>query len=78
MAALRGLLPCFSSHRMYEVKSGTTIWERWDALRSDGTVNEAKMSSDNMVSFNHYAFGSVGEFYYRYILGIQSKKPGFA
>ena len=35
-----GLLPCFSSHRMYEVKSGTTIWERWDALRSDGTVNE--------------------------------------
>lgn len=78
MAALRGLLPCFSSHRMYEVKSGTTIWERWDARRSDGTVNETKMSSDNMVSFSHYAFGSVGEFYYRYILCIQPKKPGFA
>lgn len=35
------------------------------------------MSDDNMVSFNHYAFGSVGEFYYRYILGIQPLKPGF-
>ena len=31
-----------------------------------------------MVSFNHYAFGSVGEFYYRYILGIQPLEPGFA
>ncbi|MCH5338623.1 MAG: alpha-L-rhamnosidase, partial [Acetatifactor sp.] len=32
----------------------------------------------NMVSFNHYSFGSVGEFYYRYILGIQPIEPGFA
>ena len=64
---------------MYQVKRGaTTIWERWDALRPDGTVNESKMSDDNMVSFNHYAFGSVGEFYYRYILGIQPAEPGFA
>lgn len=45
--------------------------------RPDGTVNESKMSGDNMVSFNHYAFGSVGEFYYRYILGIQPEEPGF-
>ena len=64
---------------MYQVKRGaTTVWERWDALRPDGTVNESKMSDDNMVSFNHYAFGSVGEFYYRYILGIQPAEPGFA
>ena len=64
---------------MYQVKRGaTTIWERWDALRPDGTVNESRMSNDNMVSFNHYAFGSVGEFYYRYILGIQPAEPGFA
>ena len=64
---------------MYQVKRGaTTVWERWDALRPDGTVNESKMSDDNMVSFNHYAFGSVGEFYYRYILGIQPMEPGFA
>ncbi len=64
---------------IYEVKKGaTTIWERWDALREDGTVNESKSGSDNMVSFNHYAFGSVGEFYYRYILGIREGAPGFS
>lgn len=63
---------------MYQVKAGaTTTWERWDALRPDGTVNESKISGDNMVSFNHYSFGSVGEFYYRYILGIQPLEPGF-
>ncbi len=50
---------------MYQVKCGaTTTWERWDALKPDGTVNEEKMagSGENMVSFNHYAFGSVGSF----------------
>ena len=64
---------------LYQVQRGaTTTWERWDALRPDGTVNEDRMSSDNMVSFNHYAFGSVGEFYYRYILGIRPLEPGFS
>ncbi|MGI6315370.1 MAG: family 78 glycoside hydrolase catalytic domain [Christensenellales bacterium] len=64
---------------MYQVKAGaTTTWERWDALREDGTVNETKMSNDNMVSFNHYSFGSVGKFYYQYILGIKPAVPGFA
>ena len=64
---------------MYQVKSGaTTTWERWDALQEDGMVNETKMSGDNMVSFNHYSFGSVGKFYYQYILGIQPAEPGFA
>lgn len=64
---------------MYQVKAGaTTTWERWDALREDGTVNETKMSGDNMVSFNHYSFGSVGKFYYQYILGIQPMEPGFS
>jgi alpha-L-rhamnosidase len=63
---------------MYQVERGaTTTWERWDALRPDGSVNESKMSSDNMVSFNHYSFGSVGEFYYEYILGIKPLEPGF-
>ena len=64
---------------MYQVERGaTTTWERWDALLPDGSVNESKMSSDNMVSFNHYSFGSVGEFYYEYILGIKPLEPGFA
>jgi hypothetical protein len=60
------------------VKAGaTTTWERWDALRPDGSVNETKMSNDNMVSFNHYSFGSVGKFFYEYVLGITPAEPGF-
>lgn len=65
---------------MYQVQRGaTTTWERWDALKPDGSVNEEKMagSGENMVSFNHYAFGSVGEFYYQYILGIKPMLPGY-
>ncbi len=64
---------------MYQINNGaTTTWERWDALRPDGSVNETKMSSDNMVSFNHYSFGSVGKFYYEYILGIKPIQKGFS
>ena len=63
---------------LYQVKAGaTTTWERWDALRPDGSVNETKMSGDNMVSFNHYSFGSVGRFYYEHILGITPIEDGF-
>lgn len=67
---------------LYEVARGaTTIWEKWDAIRPDGTVNEdvaEGQSGENMVSFNHYAFGSVGGFLYRYVLGIRPLEPGFA
>ena len=65
---------------MYQVNRGaTTTWERWDAIRPDGTINEDSTytNNDNMVSFNHYSFGSVGEFYYQYILGIKPLKPGY-
>lgn len=63
---------------MYQIQRGaTTTWERWDALKPDGTVNEIKLSDDNMVSFNHYAFGSVGKFYYQHILGITPQEPGY-
>ena len=60
------------------LNGATTIWERWDALKEDGTINEMKVGdSENMVSFNHYAFGSVGEFYYQHILGIKPLVPGY-
>lgn len=65
---------------LYQVNHGaTTMWERWDAIKEDGTVNEETVSEDsaNMVSFNHYAFGSVGKFYYQNILGIQTLEPGY-
>ena len=71
---------------LYEVKTGgTTIWERWDALRPDGTVNiddltsnKGKEESDGgMVSFNHYANGAVGDFLYRRIAGIEATIGGY-
>ncbi len=59
---------------LYEVKAGaTTVWERWDALRPDGTINQ----SNNMVSFNHYAYGAVGDWLYRRIAGIEMLAPGY-
>ena len=59
---------------LYEIKSGaTTMWERWDAVRPDGTINQEK----NMVSFNHYAYGSVGDFLYKRVAGIEAIEPGY-
>lgn len=71
---------------LYEVKSGgTTIWERWDALRPDGTVNigsltdtDVKEAEDGgMVSFNHYANGAVGDWLYRRMAGIEPISGGY-
>lgn len=63
---------------MYQIKHGaTTTWERWDAIRPDGTINESKVADNNMVSFNHYSFGSVGKFYYQHILGIKPFQAGY-
>lgn len=65
---------------MYQIRRGaTTMWERWDAVKPNGTINEDHVGNagENMVSFNHYAFGSVGEFFYQYILGIRPAAPGF-
>ena len=59
---------------LYEVDMGaTTIWERWNSLMPDGTPNP-----DGMNSYNHYAYGSVMEFVYRRIAGIETKEAGFA
>ena len=71
---------------LYEVKTGgTTIWERWDALRPDGTVNIGDLtgkkadeeSGGGMVSFNHYAMGAVGDWLYRRVAGIEPTSGGY-
>ena len=64
---------------LYEVKvGGTTTWERWDALKADGTLNFAEEDgTGGMVSFNHYALGAVGDFMYRRILGIEPIEGGY-
>ena len=61
---------------LYTVNAGaTTMWERWDAL--DDTGNIRADSIPDMVSFNHYAYGAVGAFFYRRILGIEAIEPGY-
>lgn len=71
---------------MYEVKTGaTTIWERWDALRPDGSVNLGRLDgkegadekNSGMVSFNHYAYGAVGDWFYKRIIGIEAVSSGY-
>ena len=63
---------------LYEAKCGTTIWERWDALREDGTCNLGNDDgTGGMVSFNHYASGAVGNFLYRRIAGIEALEGGY-
>jgi alpha-L-rhamnosidase len=57
----------------YMIDAGaTTIWERWD-----GWTKERGFQSAWMNSFNHYALGSVGEWLYRFLLGID-QEPGTA
>jgi hypothetical protein len=50
----------------------TTIWERWDSLLPDGTVNPS-----GMTSFNHYALGAVGDWMHRVVAGLSTTAPGY-
>jgi alpha-L-rhamnosidase len=57
----------------YEIDKGaTTIWERWDGIKTDGTFNDPGMNS-----FNHYGLGSVGDWMYQNIAGIAPAAPGY-
>jgi alpha-L-rhamnosidase len=59
----------------YSIKQGaTTIWERWDGWTEDKGFQDPGMNS-----FNHYSFGSVGEWLYGYVAGIQADPdaPGY-
>ncbi|MFE7644242.1 family 78 glycoside hydrolase catalytic domain [Streptomyces phaeoluteigriseus] len=57
---------------LYPVTQGaTTIWERWDSLRPDGTLNPG-----GMTSFNHYALGAVADWLHRVVGGITATAPG--
>jgi len=53
---------------LYQVKAGaTTVWEHWDGIKPDGT-----MWSPDMNSFNHYAYGAIGEWLFRVVAGIEA------
>lgn len=67
---------------LYQVLAGgTTIWERWDALREDGSVPTEGLgdSGSGMVSFNHYAYGAVAEWLHRTVAGLSPDPddPGY-
>ena len=63
---------------LYEVKAGgTTVWERWDAISPSGGNTGEGDGTGGMVSFNHYASGAVGDFFYRRIAGIEPNEAGY-
>ncbi|MEY8332753.1 family 78 glycoside hydrolase catalytic domain [Lachnospiraceae bacterium 47-T17] len=60
---------------LYQVKQGaTTVWEHWDGKKPDGS-----MWSEDMNSFNHYAYGSIGKWLYEVCGGLKrdEKQPGY-
>ena len=54
------------------LQGGTTIWERWDSMLPDGTVNPGEMTS-----FNHFALGSIADYMHREIAGITPLEPAY-
>jgi alpha-L-rhamnosidase len=56
------------------IKDATTIWERWDGIKPDGSFQDPGMNS-----FNHYAYGAIGEWMYRVVAGIEldEGQPGY-
>ena len=58
---------------LYPVSMGaTTVWERWDSMLPDGTINPG-----DMTSFNHYALGAVADFLQRVVAGLAPAEPGY-
>ncbi|HDP99628.1 MAG TPA: alpha-L-rhamnosidase [bacterium] len=55
-------------------KGATTIWERWDGIKPDATFQDAEMNS-----FNHYAYGAIGNWLYQVVAGIEidPNQPGY-
>ena len=55
-------------------RGATTMWERWDGMKVDGSFATPEMNS-----FNHYAYGSVGDWLYTTVAGIDSDaaEPGY-
>jgi alpha-L-rhamnosidase len=72
-AAYRLLLQRECPSWLYPVTMGaTTIWERWDSMLPDGTINPGEMTS-----FNHYALGAVADWMHRTVAGLAPAAPGY-
>jgi alpha-L-rhamnosidase len=53
------------------MKGATTIWERWDGIRPDGSFQTPGMNS-----FNHYSYGAIGDWMYRVVAGLDTYEDG--
>ena len=72
--AYRLLLQTECPSWLYPVTMGaTTVWERWDSMLPDGTINPGEMTS-----FNHYALGAVADWMHRVVGGLSALEPGYA
>ena len=72
-AAYRLLMQRDCPSWLYPVTMGaTTVWERWDSMLPDGTINPGEMTS-----FNHYALGAVADWMHRTIGGLSPAEPGY-
>jgi alpha-L-rhamnosidase len=72
-AAYRLLMQQECPSWLYPVTMGaTTIWERWDSMLPDGSVNPGEMTS-----FNHYALGAVADWMQRTVGGLAPAEPGY-
>jgi alpha-L-rhamnosidase len=49
------------------------MWEHWDGIKPDGSF-----WSRDMNSYNHYAYGAIGEWMMRALAGIDLMKPGYS
>jgi alpha-L-rhamnosidase len=71
--AYRLLLQTGPPSWLYAVTMGaTTVWERWDSMLPDGTINPGQMTS-----FNHYALGAVADWLHRSVAGLAPAAPGY-
>ncbi|MEU8324690.1 alpha-L-rhamnosidase C-terminal domain-containing protein [Nonomuraea sp. NPDC048881] len=71
--AFRLLLERSCPSWLYPVTMGaTTIWERWDSMLPDGSINPGQMTS-----FNHYALGAVADWLHRRVAGLAPAAPGY-
>jgi alpha-L-rhamnosidase len=77
---------------LYQARMGaTTVWERWDAIRPDGSIHPGSMTTPpemadrpegdepHMLSFNHYAYGAVIDWVFRHVGGLAPvrERPGY-
>ena len=75
--AYKVLLQKNSPSWLYGIRHGaTTLWEQWAVIKEDGKIEDF-MNRKDIPSMNHYAYGAVGDFLYRRVLGLEANDAGY-